>query len=99
MKVLGHGEICTHSYFIAGMFHDRIFAENLLIYLQTKFVRFLILQAMSSIHLSKSVFQFVPMQDFSKPWTDEELYAKYGLGDDEIAFVESMIRPMKGEGE
>ena len=42
-----------------------------------------------------SVFEFVPLQDFSKSWTDEELYAKYGLSDDEIAFIESMIKPME----
>lgn len=42
-----------------------------------------------------AVFQFVPLQDFSKPWTDAELYAKYGLSDDEIAFIESMIKPME----
>ena len=40
------------------------------------------------------VYSYVPMQDFSKPWTDEELYAKYGLTEDEIAFIESMIKPM-----
>jgi len=41
-----------------------------------------------------TVYQFVPLQDFSKPWTDEELYKKYELTDEEIAFIESMIRPM-----
>jgi site-specific DNA-methyltransferase (adenine-specific) len=40
-------------------------------------------------------FAFVPLQDFSKPWTDEELYKKYGLTDEEIQFIESMIRPME----
>lgn len=43
----------------------------------------------------KNVYQFVPMQDFSKSWTDEELYKKYGLTEDEIAFIDSMIRPME----
>ena len=60
-----------------------------------KFARFLVLQALTSIHLSKSTFIFVPMQDFSKPWTDAELYAKYDLTEDEIAFIESMIKPME----
>lgn len=46
----------------------------------------------------KRVYTFVPIQDFSKPWTDEELYAKYGLTDEEIAFIESMIRPMDLNG-
>ncbi|HQL89415.1 MAG TPA: hypothetical protein PLQ15_02350 [Syntrophales bacterium] len=42
----------------------------------------------------KKAYSFVPMQDFSKPWTDEELYQKYGLTEDEIAFIEKMVRPM-----
>lgn len=45
------------------------------------------------------VYESVPMQDFSKPWTDEELYAKYGLTDEEINFIESMIKPMELEGD
>ena len=54
---------------------------------------------MSSINLSKLVFSFVPMQDFSKPWTDAELYAKYNLTEEEIAFIESMIKPMELGGD
>ena len=46
------------------------------------------------MQVTKSVFEYIPIQDFSKPWTDEELYAKYGLTDEEIAFIESMIKPM-----
>ena len=42
----------------------------------------------------KKVYSFVPMQDFNEPWTDEKLYKKYGLTNDEIAFIDSMIRPM-----
>ena len=43
----------------------------------------------------RGVYEFVPLQDFSKSWTDEELYAKYDLSDEEITFIESMIRPME----
>lgn len=46
-------------------------------------------------NISKASYMLVPIQDFSKPWTDEELYAKYGLIDEEIEFIESMIRPME----
>ena len=76
-------------------------AENLVSYASTKYFRFLLLQALTSIHITKDKFCFVPMQDFSKPWTDEELYAKYGLTDEEIAFIESMIKPMElgGDGD
>ena len=95
MRVLKPEEVCTHSYLIAGFFSTQNEAENLLKYLKTKFVRFLILQCLSSIHLTKSTFSFVPIQDFSKPWTDAELYKKYGLTKEEIAFIESMIKPME----
>ena len=64
-------------------------------YVKSKFFRFLLLQALSSIHITKSTFIFVPLQDFSHPWTDEMLYEKYGLDEKEISFIESMIRPME----
>ena len=94
IKVLSPGDVCTHSYFLIGNWNSRTIAENALSYVKTRFVRFLMLLCVSGFGLSKLVFQFVPMQDFSKPWTDEELYAKYGLTEDEIAFIESMIKPM-----
>lgn len=94
MKVLSPGEVCTHSYFVIGGYDEKKYADNVLSYLKTNFVRFLMLLCISGFGLSKIVFPFVPIQDFSKPWTDEELYAKYGLTDEEIAFIESMIKPM-----
>ena len=48
---------------------------------------------------TKSTYALVPMQDFSHPWTDEQLYAKYGLSKDEINFIESMIRPMDNDSD
>ncbi len=95
VMVLRPNEVCTDTYITAGCFKRKNEAENLADYLRGKFARFLILQAAASINLSKSTYQFVPMQDFSKPWTDEELYRKYKLTAEEIAFIESMIRPME----
>jgi hypothetical protein len=46
---------------------------------------------------TRDSYQLVPLQDWSKPWTDEELYKKYDLSKDEIAYIESMIKPMGGE--
>ena len=46
-------------------------------------------------NMTQSTYSFVPMQDFSKPWTDEELYQKYDLSQEEIDFIESMIKPME----
>lgn len=93
-EILSPNEVCTDSYIVCGDFDSREKAENLITYLKCKFTRFLILQTLSSINLSKERFCFVPIQDFSKPWKDKELYAKYGLTQDEIDFIESMIKPM-----
>ena len=48
-----------------------------------------------SQHGTSKTYRFVPVQDFSRAWTDEDLYAKYGLTKEEIAFIESMIKPME----
>ncbi|WP_298068251.1 hypothetical protein [uncultured Mailhella sp.] len=94
LKILEPEEVCTDSYIIAFSSQEKKYTKNAFNYIKTKFVRFLILQTLSSINLSRERYEFVPMQDFSKSWTDEELYAKYNLTDDEIAFIESMIKPM-----
>ena len=52
----------------------------------------------TSISISKSTYRFVPMQEFSKIWTDEDLYKMYDLTQDEIAFIEATIRPMEVGG-
>ena len=94
MQELEPSDVCTHSYILVGKLSSRKEASNLLRYLKTKFVRFLALQCVSSIHISRSVFQFVPLQDFSRSWTDVELYAKYNLTEDEIEYIERLIKPM-----
>jgi len=67
-------------------------------YIATKFFRFLVLLKKNSQNAAKGVYQLVPQQDFSKQWSDEELYAKYSITDEEIAFIDSMIRPMDLNG-
>lgn len=98
-KIINPGEVCTQSYLVSGAFDNLMYAENFLIYLRTKFFRFLLLQALTSQDISRDKFIFVPNQTYNQPWTDEELYAKYGLTDEEIAFIESMIRPMELGGD
>lgn len=95
MCAIGPCDVCTHSYILVGSFDNKEEANNLLSYLKTRFARFLILQSVSSIHISRKTFQFVPEQDFSRSWTDAELYAKYNLTDEEIQFIESMVKPME----
>lgn len=86
---------CTETYLQIGKFEDRLTAENVISYIKTKFFRFLVMLKKNTQNGTRGVYQFVPMQDFSKPWTDEELYAKYNLAQKEIDFIESMIRPME----
>ena len=99
MRVMQPNEVCTNSYIVIGEYTDPDTANNVLAYLKTKFVRFLVLQAVSSIHISRTSFTFVPMVDFSKQWTDEELYAEFGITPEEIEFIDSMIKPMDGGDE
>ena len=80
-----------------GPYSSKAEAENVISYIKTKFFHFLIGLKKITQHTTNKVYGFVPMQDFSKPWTDEELYAKYGLTDEEINFIESMIKPMELE--
>ena len=94
-RLIYPGEITSESYLVLGTFDKKNEAENLSSYMMLKFPRFLLHETYSSMNITKSNFRFVPMQDFSKPWTDAELYAKYKLTKDEIAFIESMIKPME----
>jgi site-specific DNA-methyltransferase (adenine-specific) len=63
--------------------------------MKTRFVRFLLSAILLTQNIAKDKFQLIPLQDFTKSWTDEELYRKYNLTDEEIAFIESMIKPME----
>ena len=95
VRILEPNEVMTETYLLLATFKDKTQAENCATYYRTKFTRLLISLTLSSMNITKDNFQFVPIQDFSKPWTDEELYAKYGLNEKEITFIESMIRPME----
>lgn len=57
--------------------------------------RYLVSIKKKTQHAFAQVYQFVPMQDFSKPWTDEELYDKYGLDMFEREHIESSINSME----
>ena len=98
-RVLSPNEVCTDSYLVAFVSDTENEAINFAKYLCSKFFRFLLLQAVSSINLSKDKFQFIPIQDFSQEWNDELLYKKYSLSKEEIDFIESMIKPKELGGE
>lgn len=89
------GELCTETFLEIGSFDTRTEAENVMSYLSTKFFRCLVGIKKQTQDATKQVYRYVPMQDFSKSWTDEELYKKYDLSQEEIDFIESMIKPME----
>lgn len=86
---------CTETYLVLNPCSTTEEAENVISYIKTRFFRFLVLFKKNTQNAARGVYQFVPLQDFSEPWTDEKLYKKYNLSEEEIAFIESMIRPME----
>ena len=86
--------VCSQT-FVYSAFANQEIARNFDSYIKTKFVRLLVASIKITQDCLSGVFRFVPLQDFSKPWTDAELYVKYGLSDEEIAFIESIIKPME----
>ena len=92
--IIGPNSVCTETYLVVGPFESNGQANNAVSYMKTKFFHFMVSILKISQNAAKGVYELVPEQDFSKPWTDEELYKKYNLTDDEIASIESMVRPM-----
>lgn len=86
---------CTETYLVIGPFEDKETTQNVISYIKTKLFRFLVLLAKNTQDATQKVYQFVPMQDFNESWTDEKLYKKYNLTQEEIDFIESMIKPME----
>ena len=97
--ILGEkGSCCTETYIVIGPFESEDIASNVIKYIQTKFFRFLVSLKKISQDATQRVYEFVPLLDLTKAWTDEELYAKYKLTQEEIDFIESMIKPMDLNG-
>ena len=93
------GTCCTETYLVIGPYSTRQIAMNVMSYIRTRFFRFLVLLNKPTQHGTSKVYTFVPVQDFTETWTDEKLYKKYDLSKDEIAFIESMVRPMEPNSE
>ena len=87
--------VCTETYLIIKGVENINEAQNLVSYIKTRFFRFMMSLVKNTQNISKTSYQLVPLQDFTEEWTDEKLYAKYGLTEGEVAFIDSMIRPME----
>ena len=86
--------VCSQTYLYAK-FDSHKEAVNFAAYLKTRFFRILVSAIKITQHAQDRVYRFVPMQDFTEPWTDDKLYAKYGITKSEQQFIESMIKPME----
>lgn len=90
--------VSSETFIFLGPFENESVCKNVMSYISTRFMRFLAMLKKVTQSTTRTVYTLVPQQDFSKPWTDEELYAKYNITNEEIEFIESMIRPMDLEG-
>lgn len=92
--VLPPGSVVTETYILLGTFESEAEARNCFSYVTTRFFRFLVAARASAQDLPRIAYSFVPIQDFSRRWSDPDLYSKYGLSEAEIFLIESTIRPM-----
>jgi site-specific DNA-methyltransferase (adenine-specific) len=89
------GEVSSETYNCIGPFDSESKAQNAIGYISTKIFRFLVLMHKPSQHASKAVYSFVPTIDFSEPVSDAKLRKRWGMTDNEIAFIDELIRPME----
>lgn len=89
------GTACTETYLVAGHFDNEMAAVNYAKYLRTRFVRFLVSLRKATQHATRDVYAFVPDLPLDQEWTDARLYKRYGLTEEEIAFIESQVAAHK----
>ena len=95
LTVLKPDEVVTETYIIIGTFDTEQETLNYASFMRTKFVRFLVLQTMTSMHITQANYRFVPDLNYNKSWTDKELYDRYQLDKSEIDYIELLIREME----
>ncbi len=93
------GSISSETYLCIGPFDSKLEAESALSYLSCRLTRLLVLLHKPSQHVTRKVYTFVPTQEWTRPWTDDVLYEKYGITDSEIEFIEKIVRPMDLTGD
>ena len=93
-KISEPGSVCTETFLVIGVFDTETEANNLISYMKTKFFRFMMFLVRNGQNLTKSTYTFVPNLDYSKAWTDEELYDLFKINPKEIEYINTMIRPM-----
>lgn len=87
--------VSTETYIILKTFNSTKQANNFITYVKTKFFRFLVFLKKNTQNAARGVYEFVPLQDFEEPWTDEKLYNKYSISETEQQFIDKLIRPIE----
>jgi site-specific DNA-methyltransferase (adenine-specific) len=90
--VAGPGEACSETYLVVGRFDTEEEAKNLAAYTRTRFLRFLVSLRKITQNITKDSYRFVPVLPINRAWTDEDLYARYGLSAEDVEFIESVIK-------
>ena len=93
-QILYPGTVDTFSYLNIGFFDTEQEAINFRDFMTCKLPRYMMRVTYSSVHISKTNFMFVPMMDFTQPWTDEKLYRYFSLTEEERTIVEKTMRPL-----
>jgi len=93
----GPYEICTETFLVIGPFNSKEQRDNCYDYIHTNFFRFLLFYGHGTMQVNQGVFDFIPLQDWTKSWNDSELYKKYNLNKDEIAYIESLFQSVPQE--
>jgi len=95
VQVLYPNSVFTDSYLLLAAFDKEEEAINFAQYMTLRFPRFLLHETYSSMNISKGNFRFVPFLDYSRAWTDKQLYEQFGCSKEEIDMIDSMIRPLE----
>lgn len=91
------GTLCTETYLVLGPCESEEEANYLSAYTQTKFFHFMLGLKKITQHTTSKVYEFVPQQSLDRVWTDQDLYKKYNLTEEEIAFIEASVKPTTEE--
>lgn len=92
------GEACTETYLVAYVAKDEAEAEYALAYIRTTFFRFLVSLRKITQDNKADNFAFVPDLPMDRIWTDDALYHRYNLSEDDVAFIHTMIRTVDFTG-
>lgn len=95
IEVMPPGSVSTESYLVIGPFDSEQEASSAAAYLRTRFTRFLVASILLTQNITRKSFAFVPAQDFTRGWSETDLHEKYGLSQEDVAVIESQIKPME----